>query len=99
MASDDGQVVLAFNGKMYNFWKLRGNLKREASHSAATRTRRYCSAYLADGLKMLPRLLCRLVLERNNLFRLDRLHRITSSPSGESLVPPSGSGQARLWPQ
>jgi asparagine synthase (glutamine-hydrolysing) len=57
MASDDGQVVLVFNGEIYNFRELRAELEaRGVTFRGHSDTEVLLCLYLADGLAMLPRL-------------------------------------------
>jgi asparagine synthase (glutamine-hydrolysing) len=57
MASDDGKIVLVFNGEVYNYVELRDELKR-AGHvfKTASDTEVVIQAYSAWGLDALPRL-------------------------------------------
>lgn len=57
MASPDGQVVIVFNGEIYNFRELRARL-RERGHSfrGASDTEVLLRLYLDEGAAMLPRL-------------------------------------------
>src|SRR5207253_2663395 len=57
MASDDGRVVLVFNGEIYNFRELRTELEaRGIAFHGHSDTEVLLRLYLADGLAMLPRL-------------------------------------------
>ncbi len=57
MASDDGQVVLVFNGEIYNFRELRAELAaRGVAFRGHSDTEVLLRLYLADGLAILPRL-------------------------------------------
>lgn len=57
MASDAGDVVLVFNGEIYNYQELRQDLlDRGVSFRGASDTEVLLRLYLADGLAMLPRL-------------------------------------------
>src|ERR1700676_2872116 len=57
MASDDGRVVLIFNGEIYNFRELRAELEaRGVAFHGHSDTEVLLRLYLADGLAMLPRL-------------------------------------------
>lgn len=57
MASDDGRVVLVFNGEIYNFRELRAELEaRGVTFRGHSDTEVLLRLYLADGLAMLPRL-------------------------------------------
>lgn len=57
MCSDDGSVVLTFNGEIYNFRELRQELERQGvcfrSHSD---TEVLLQLYLRDGMQLLPQL-------------------------------------------
>ena len=57
MASDDGQVVLVFNGEIYNFRELRAELAaRGVAFRGHSDTEVLLRLYMADGLAMFPRL-------------------------------------------
>jgi asparagine synthase (glutamine-hydrolysing) len=57
MASDDGSVVLIFNGEIYNFRELRGELAaRGAAFRTTSDTEVILRAYEAWGVDCLPRL-------------------------------------------
>src|SRR5256714_12526391 len=57
MASDDGQVVLALNGEIYNFRELRAELEaRGVAFRGHSDTEVLLRLYLADGLAILQRL-------------------------------------------
>jgi asparagine synthase (glutamine-hydrolysing) len=57
MASDDGQVVLVFNGEIYNFRELRAEMEtRGVTFHGHSDTEVLLRLYLADRLAMLPRL-------------------------------------------
>jgi asparagine synthase (glutamine-hydrolysing) len=57
MASDDGQVVLVFNGEIYNFRELRAELEaRGVAFLGHSDTEVLLRLYLADGLAILQRL-------------------------------------------
>ena len=57
MTSDDGRVVLVFNGEIYNFRELRAELEaRGVAFRGHSDTEVLLRLYLADGLAMLPRL-------------------------------------------
>src|SRR2546421_4242617 len=57
MASDDGQVVLALNGEIYNFRELRAELEaRGVTFRGNSDTEVLLRLYLADGLAILQRL-------------------------------------------
>jgi asparagine synthase (glutamine-hydrolysing) len=57
MLSDDGAVVLVFNGEIYNFRELRAQLESQGtSFQGNSDTEVMLKLYLAEGEKMLPRL-------------------------------------------
>ena len=57
MASDDGAVVLVFNGEIYNFRELRAELAGEGvAFRGHSDTEVLLNLYLAEGEGMLPRL-------------------------------------------
>ncbi|RXM05080.1 asparagine synthetase B, partial [Citrobacter sp. AAK_AS5] len=57
MASADGQVVMAFNGEIFNFRELRAELAaRGHAFRGNSDTEVLLHLYLAEGEAMLPRL-------------------------------------------
>jgi asparagine synthase (glutamine-hydrolysing) len=57
MCSDDGNIVLIFNGEIYNYKELRSDLKRKGfTFQGESDTEVLLNLYLSDGLKMLPKL-------------------------------------------
>ena len=57
MLSEDGLVVLVFNGEIYNFRELRSELERDGvSFTSDSDTEVVLRMYLRDGVAMLPRL-------------------------------------------
>lgn len=57
MASDDGAVVLVFNGEIYNFRELRADLEASGEQfRSQSDTEVLLRLYLAEGEAMLPRL-------------------------------------------
>jgi len=53
MQSDDGQVILIFNGEIYNFQELRAKYLREATFHSETDTEVLLKLYLAKGIDFL----------------------------------------------
>ncbi len=86
MHSEDGQVVLVFNGEIYNFRELRVELESEGvSFNGHSDTEVVLQMYLRDGLAMLPRL--------NGIFALAFYDR----RSGELLVARDALGVKPLY--
>ncbi|MHB1543528.1 MAG: asparagine synthase (glutamine-hydrolyzing) [Gammaproteobacteria bacterium] len=57
MLSDDGQVVLVYNGEIYNYRELRAELEAEGIHFRGTSDSEVLlRLYLARGLELLPAL-------------------------------------------
>lgn len=57
MASDDGRVVLVFNGEIYNYRELRAELEtRGVAFCGHSDTEVLLRLYLSEGLSLLPRL-------------------------------------------
>ena len=57
MFSNDGKVVLVFNGEIYNYKELRSNLKRKGFvFQGKSDTEVLLNLYLSEGKEMLPKL-------------------------------------------